>query len=58
MGEGERMTLTLWNRLALCIEILTIRSGHAHAANEKELTTFMRGYTAGMRDAQLEREGT
>ena len=45
--------LTFINRLRLCWEILTIRSGHAHTAQEKILSTFMRGYYAGVKDANL-----
>lgn len=45
--------LTIINRLKLCWEILTVRSGHKHSAQEKQLSTFQRGYGAGMKDAQL-----
>ena len=48
------MKLTLKNRLMLCWEVLTARSGHAHTAQEKQLSTFIRGYEAGMRDMRLE----
>jgi hypothetical protein len=44
-------TLTLRHRFKLIIEILTIRSGHKHTANEKQLSTFQKGYHAGMKDA-------
>ncbi len=49
-------------RLKICWEVLTIRSGHAHMAQEKELSTFMNGYQAGMEDhtlddADLQEEG-
>ena len=47
------MKLTLKNRLMLCWEILTTRSGHAHKAQEKQLSTFMRGYEAGVQDTRL-----
>lgn len=47
------MRLTIFVRLKLCWEILTATSGHAHAAQEKQLSTFQRGYTAGMQDARL-----
>jgi len=50
------MKLTLLNRLRLCLEILTIRSGHAHTAKEKQLSTFLRGYKAGRRDIKLEKK--
>lgn len=43
--------LTIINRLKLCWEILTVRSGHNHSAQEKQLSTFQRGYGAGMKDA-------
>lgn len=45
------MKLTIINRLKLCFEILTVRSGHSHCAQEKMLSTFQRGYNAGMDDA-------
>lgn len=32
------------------------RSGHAHSAQEKQLSTFMRGYHAGLYDRELENE--
>ena len=44
------MKLTLINRLKLCLEILTVRSGHKHSAQEKQLSTFQRGYIAGRYD--------
>lgn len=44
------MKLTIKNRLKLCWEILTAKSGHAHCAQEKMLSTFIRGYEAGVRD--------
>lgn len=47
------MKLTLINRLKLCFEILTLRSGHRHSAQEKQLSTFIRGYEAGLYDAKL-----
>lgn len=47
------MKLTLKNRLKLCFEILTVRSGHSHKAQEKQLSTFMRGYEAGRTDEKL-----
>lgn len=50
------MKLTLKNRLMLCWEVLTARSGHAHKAQEKQLSTFMRGYEAGARDTRLDGE--
>ena len=46
------MILTLKNRIKLCWEILTIRSGHRHPAHEKQLPTFLRGYQAGRKDEQ------
>lgn len=45
--------LTIINRLKLCWEILTVRSGHNHSAQEKQLSTFQRGYGAGTKDARL-----
>ena len=47
------MKLTILNRLKLCIEILTIRSGHKHTAQEKQLSVFQRGYSAGILDEKL-----
>ncbi|HBA1511074.1 hypothetical protein I5420_08080 [Citrobacter koseri] len=47
------MKLTLINRLKLCWEILTVKSGHAHTAQEKQLSTFQRGYRAGLKDAGI-----
>ena len=48
------MRLTLSKRLKLCFEILTVRSGHGHFAQEKQLSTFQRGYSSGIKDAKLE----
>jgi len=48
------MKLTVFKRLKLCFEIITIRSGHSHTAQEKELSTFMKGYAAGIKDAKQE----
>lgn len=47
------MRLTILNRLKLCFEILTIRSGHKHSAHEKQLSIFKRGYESGMKDQKL-----
>jgi len=47
------MKLTIKNRLKICWEVLTIRSGHKHSAQEKILSTFQRGYDAGRLDAKL-----
>ena len=47
------MKLTIINRLKICFEVLTIRSGHKHTAQEKILSTFMRGYVAGVLDTKL-----
>lgn len=44
------------NRLRLCWEILTITSGHAHIAKEKQLSTFQKGYNSGLLDYQLEKK--
>lgn len=48
------MRLALWNRLCIAFEVLTIRSGHAHTAQEKQLPVFQRGYDAGRADAIFE----
>ena len=47
------MKLTFFNRLRLCLEILTAKSGHTHVAQEKQLSTFIRGYEAGLKDGKL-----
>ena len=47
------MKLTLLHRLKLSYEILTITSGHNHAAQEKQLSVFQRGYAAGFRDGKV-----
>ena len=53
--DGDiKMKLTFLFRLKLCYEILTIKSGHKHSAQEKQLSIFQRGYAAGMKDAMLE----
>ena len=44
------MTLTIWNRLKICFEVLTSRSGHKHPSQEKQLSLFKRGYKAGLDD--------
>ena len=48
------MKLTLRNRLKICFEVLTIRGGRGCTAQEKQLSTFLRGYYAGMEDQALE----
>lgn len=45
------MILTLKNRLKLIWEIVSIRSGHKHKAQVKQLSTFIKGYEAGFKDA-------
>jgi len=51
------MQLTLINRLKICFEVLTIRSGHKHPASEKQLSTFLHGYSYGFDDGEIyERE--
>jgi hypothetical protein len=54
LDEDIKMKMTFLFRLKLCYEILTIKSGHKHSAQEKQLSTFQRGYAAGMKDARLE----
>ena len=44
------MKLSIINRLKICWEVLTVTSGHAHTAQEKQLSTFERGYFAGRKD--------
>ena len=48
------MKLTILKRLKICFEVMFIRSGHGHTAQEKQLSVFQRGYEAGMKD---ERQG-
>lgn len=48
------MKLTFKKRMAICVEVLFARSGHAHTAQEKQLSTFMNGHRAGMKDQELE----
>ena len=48
------MKLTILNRLKLCIEILIIKSGYEHTSQEKQLSTFIRGYSAGRKDIVYE----
>ena len=47
------MNLTMINKIKLCLEILTAKSGHKHQAQEKMLSTFQRGYAAGVNDERL-----
>lgn len=52
--QGEsKMKLTFFNRLRLCFEILTAKSGHPHVAQEKQLSTFIHGCEAGLKDGKL-----
>ena len=44
------MKLTISNRIKICFEVMTSRSGHAHTAQEKQLSVFKRGYEAGRLD--------
>ena len=48
------MLLTPAYRLKLCFEVLTLGAGRLQTPQEKELSTFQRGYEAGRRDASLE----
>lgn len=48
------MILTIKNRLKLCWEILTARSGHNHPSHIKQLSIFMRGYEAGYKDCFID----
>lgn len=50
------MRLTISKKLKLCWEILTAGSWDGHGANEKQLSTFMRGYSAGAKDERLNSE--
>ena len=47
------MKLTFANRIKIAVEVLTTTSGHSHPSDEKQLSTFQRGYDAGMKDARL-----
>jgi hypothetical protein len=49
----KQLKLTFWNRLKICFEVMTITSGHKHSAQEKQLSTFIRGYEAGLYDGKL-----
>lgn len=53
--KSKCLTLTIKNRLKLCWEILTCASGHNHQAQEKGLSTFIRGYRAGQYDERLKK---
>lgn len=46
------MKLTIFNKLKICFEVLTVRSGHAHAAQEKQLSIFQHGYEDGFKDGK------
>ncbi len=48
------MNLSIWTRLKLCWEIMTLRSGHKHPSQLKQLSTFQAGYKAGFIDASYE----
>lgn len=50
------MLLTFANRMKIIWEVLTITSGHPHTAQEKRLSTFMRGYESGWKDAMFHAE--
>ena len=45
------------NKIKLCFEILTAKSGHKHPAQEKQLSTFKRGYSAGNKKKKLSNKG-
>lgn len=53
-NKEEILKLTILNRLKICFEVLTIRSGHKHTAQEKNLSTFQSGYHAGLKDGRCE----
>jgi len=46
------MKLTIWARLKICFEVLTMRSSYGYPAVEKRLSVFQRGYDAGLKDGQ------
>lgn len=48
------MTLNIWLKFKLCWEIITLRSGHNHPPQLKQLSTFEIGYKAGFIDATHE----
>jgi hypothetical protein len=49
--------LTFINRIKICYEVIFIVSGHSkQTAQEKQLSTFQRGYDAGRIDQKLEDE--
>ena len=41
-------------RLKICFEVLFLRSGHKHPAQEKQISVFQNGYSAGLEDARFE----
>ena len=41
-------------RLKICFEVLFLRSGHKHPAQEKQISVFQNGYSAGLDDARFE----
>ena len=41
-------------RIKLCVEILFLRSGHKHPAQEKQISVFKNGYKAGLEDGKAE----
>lgn len=46
------MKLTIWNRIKICWEVLTITSGHPHPTQEKQLSIFQYGYSCGVQDGR------
>jgi len=46
------MKLTFIQRVKICFEVLFVRSGHAHTAQEKQLSVFQNGYAAGIEDRE------
>ena len=49
------MKLTILVRLKICWEVMTIRSGHAHSTQEKQLSIYQSGYCAGLIDGGKEK---
>jgi len=47
------MKLTLKNKLKLCFEILFMSNKFGYPAEEKRLSTFQKGYYAGIKDERL-----
>ena len=54
-AKVDSMKLTVLKRLSICFEVLTIKSGHNHTAQVKQLSVFKYGYDCGMKDANIDK---